>query len=163
MNIVTKTDTEQALAIIREWSLENVTAGDEWRQIHAASNVLALAEFQAAEGLGAAKAKFSEAKQKLTQAEAMASLKHMGDLMAGRAVSPNGEKFPEMSYSAAKEVAKQFVPITPEVTKAQAGLLVAESGLKILEQKLMAMRELSQGGKSTAQQLCAEVRMAGMG
>lgn len=163
MNIVTKTDTEQALAIIRAWSSDNIDHEADWRRLHAASNVLALAEYQAAEGLSSVKAKFLEAKQKLVAAEAMANLKHMGDLLAGRAKTPTGEALPAMSYSASREVAKQFVPMTPEVTQAQASLLVAQSGLTILEQKLAAMRELSQGGKSTAQQMVNELRMAGMG
>lgn len=152
---IDKTDTELSIEIIRDWSRRHRGSPIEWRQVHAASNILAIGQFQVAEPLASLQDKVAEAKLKVKQAEEIAELKAFADLIAGRALF-KGERLPEMSPSAAKDFARKFVHSDPLVERAYADLIEAENAYMKLERQSDALRELSQGGKSTAQRLMQE-------
>jgi hypothetical protein len=158
MIIVDSNEIEQSLAVIHEWSQDNATNSIDWRRLHAAANVLALALYRGSEYLSKLREVVSEKKQTLKQAEALAKLTALGMLLSGRAVLPDGHQLEEKcSYSVAKELAVSFVPNDPQVMLANVALLQAEAKLTAFENRLDALRELSQGAKSSAKLLQAEI------
>ena len=151
MIVIDAQDIEMSLKIVQEWSNENATNSLDWRRIHSAANILALALYRGSEALAKLRERVSDAKQKLKQAEALAKLTALGNLLAGRAVLPNGEPLTEkVSYSVAKELATSFVANDEKVMLANVALLGVEAKLTAFEQRLEALREISQGAKSTA-------------
>jgi hypothetical protein len=151
MIVIDPQDIDMSLRIVQEWSNENATNSLDWRRIHSAANILALALYRGSEALAKLRERVSESKQRLKQAEAMAKLTALGNLLSGRAVLPDGQRLEEkVSYSVAKELATSFVPNDGAVMTASAALLQAEAKLTAFEQRLEAIREISQGAKSTA-------------
>lgn len=158
MIIIEAQQIEQSLAVIHQWSLENADNSVDWRRLHSAANVLALALYRGAQHLANLREAVSEAKQRVKQAEAMAKLTALGMLLSGRAVLPDGHKLTDgASYSVAKELAVSFVPNDTAVIKANTDLLTAEAKLTAFEQKIEALREISQGAKSTAKLMQTEI------
>lgn len=151
MIVIDAQDIELSLQIVKQWSDDNATNSLDWRRIHSAANILALALYRGSEHLAVLRERVSEAKQKHKQAEAMAKLIALGNLLSGRAVLPDGQHLEEkVSYSVAKELATSFVPNDEGVMLANVALLQAEAKLTAFEQRLEALREISQGAKSTA-------------
>lgn len=152
------TDYELSLEIIRTWSRNNAnTRNIDWRQIHAAANLLAIEQLDQAHELAKRKARLVECKQDLTRAESKAVLTGMVNLMAGRAKDPQGKLIDkEFSYSAAKDVAKNLVSLDGDVLAAQMNLIAAERDYTIAYNTYEALVQLSQSGKSTAQRLMQE-------
>lgn len=151
MIVIDAQDIELSLQIVKQWSDDNAANDLDWRRMHSASNILALALYRGSETIAMLREKVSEAKQKMKQAEALAKLNALGLLLSGRATLPSGQALEEkVSYSVAKELAASFVPNDEGVMLANVALLTAESKLTAFEQRLDALREISQGAKSTA-------------
>jgi hypothetical protein len=158
MIIVDAQQIEQSLAVIHQWSEDNADNSIDWRRLHSAANLLALALYRGSQHLAKLKEAVSDGKQRVKQAEAMARLTALGLLLSGRATLPDGHKLTEgASYSVAKELAVSFVPNDPNVIQANVALLQAETNLTAFEQKIEALREISQGAKSTAKLMQTEM------
>jgi hypothetical protein len=155
--IVTKTDIELALHLVREWSRDNQNSTIEWRYLIASSNICALAQWEAADRLSEIKKRKSEAKQQLDNAEELAYLRALAALMSEKGkMLPDGSEVRKLSYAQASATAKQFVGADDAVTQAKANLLLAEAAVTKLDQQVDALKEISQGAKSTAQNLNKE-------
>lgn len=158
MIVVDAQDIELSLQIVQQWSNDNTDNSLDWRRLHAAANILALALYRGAETVAKLRERVNDAKQKLKQAEAMAKLTALGLLLSGRAILPDGQPLTEkVSYSVAKELATSFVPNDEAVMLANVALLTAEGKLTAFEQRLEALREISQGAKSTAKLMQTEI------
>ena len=158
MIVIEATEIEQSLAVIHQWSQDNCDNSVDWRRLHSAANILALALYRGAQHLAKLREAVSDGKQKVKQAEAMARLTALGMLLSGRAVLPDGHKLTDgASYSVAKELAVSFVPNDPQVVKAASDLLHAETALAAFEQKIESLREISQGAKITAKLMQTEI------
>ena len=152
------TDYELSIEIVQTWSRNNAnTRNIDWRQMHAAANLFAIRQLDEAHELAKRKANLVEAKQELQRTESKANLTAMVNLMAGRAKDPEGKPIAkEFSYSAAKEVAKQFEALDPDVQVAQHNLIAAEREYTRAQNTYDALVQLAQSGKSTAQRLMQE-------
>lgn len=150
-------DTELAIELIRQWSEENIDHnGIDWRRLHAASNLMAIEQYYQAEPLAEAWRGFAKAEDELARVEARAFARLYADLINGTALGPDGIILPRCSPSQAEPVARKLMALKDEIVEAKDRLVIAKASHMAFMKKHDALREIEQGGKSTAQRLTQE-------